>query len=184
MSAPDDPHAVNAEERWVEVLDHDPAWAAWFADEAGEIRRALDDDDVTIEHFGSTAVPGLAAKPIVDILIGASDAGLSDSLLTAIRSLGYEYLGEDERRPGRHFFRRRGIRSFNVSVVPAGGELWLQNVAIRDFLRGHPDWAARYAEVKHAAASASPESLLGYQDAKRAFVDELRSVAIEWSRAR
>ncbi|MFP3381337.1 GrpB family protein, partial [Bacillus sp. SIMBA_069] len=81
-----------------------------------------------IEHFGSTAVPGLPAKPIVDILVGACEGSGPDAAINGLARLGYEYLGEDGRRPGRYFWRKRGADAFNVSVVEYRGLLWQTNI--------------------------------------------------------
>jgi GrpB-like predicted nucleotidyltransferase (UPF0157 family) len=165
----------------VEVVPHDGRWAESYQAEAAAIRGALGDYVAGIEHFGSTAVPGLIAKPIVDILIGASPGGDPRGAIHGLAGLGYEYLGEDGRRPGRYFWRRRGRTNFNVSAVPHRGALWNGNLAVRDFLCSHPHWVARYGQVKLDAAAASGTSMLGYQGLKRDFVDELRAAALAWA---
>jgi GrpB-like predicted nucleotidyltransferase (UPF0157 family) len=134
-----------------------------------------------IEHFGSTAVPGLIAKPIVDILIGAQPGSEPHAAVVGLAGLGYEYLGEDGRRPGRHFWRKRGLPNFNVSTVLYRGAMWETNLAVRDFLRSHPEWVERYGQVKLNAAAVSGTSMLGYQNHKRDFVDELRAAALAWA---
>lgn len=101
--------------------------------------------------------------------------------IDGLRQLSYEFLGEDGRRPGRYFWRKRGARNFNVSIVPHLGTLWRSNLAVRDFLRAHRDWAERYGQVKLDAASAAGTSMLAYQNHKRDFVDELRAAALEWA---
>lgn len=175
---------MRAEEKWVELTPYDDNWVALYRGEAGQIRSALGSYALGIEHFGSTAVPGLVAKPIVDILIGNEDGSEPTPAIVALAQLGYEYLGEDARRPGRYFWRKRRVTAFNVSVVPHRGALWESNLAVRDFLRTHLEWAERYARVKLSAAAASETSLLGYQDHKREFVDSLRTAALTWLRER
>lgn len=166
------------EETTVVVVPHDDRWSSVYADEVPRVKAALSPFVDACEHIGSTAVPGLWAKPTVDILIGSNCSGPpTPHQLTAMAGLGYLYLGADERRPGRFFFRRRDESSFNVSVVPAGGSLWLDNLAFRDYLRRSPDAVARYSEVKRRAATVNPHSLLDYQDAKRAVVDQLKREA-------
>lgn len=89
---------------------------------------------------------------------------------------------EDGRRPGRFFFRKRGLNNFNVSFVPFDGDLWRDSVVLRDYLRTHPDEVGRYAAIKKAAAQTqtSPNSLLGYQNHKRPFVEEMKERARVW----
>jgi len=171
---------VSAEEPWVEVVPHDGRWTQSYRAEAAEIRAALGDYVLGIEQFGSTAVPGLIAKPVIDIL-GAQAGGEPHTAIDGLGGLEYEYLGEDRRRPGRYFWRKRGINAFNVSAVPYLGALWESNLAVRDFLRTHPEWIERYGQVKLAAAVVSGTSMLGYQNHKRDFVDELRATALAWA---
>jgi GrpB-like predicted nucleotidyltransferase (UPF0157 family) len=172
---------VSAEESWVEVVPHDGRWPESYRAEAAAIRAALGDYVLGIEHFGSTAVPGLIAKPIIDILVGAQAGSEPHPAIDGLGGLGYEYLGEDGRRPGRYFWRKRSINAFNVSAVPYLGALWESNLAVRDFLRTHPGWVERYGQVKLDAAAVASTSLLGYQNYKRDFVDELRTNATAWA---
>jgi GrpB-like predicted nucleotidyltransferase (UPF0157 family) len=89
-----------------------------------------------------------------------------------MHDLGYECLGAGA-VPGRVHFRKRGSRNFNVSVVLRGGDLWRDNLLVRNYLRAHPHETVRYAEVKCAAAVHHPDSLLRYSDAKGPFVADL-----------
>lgn len=164
-----------AEEDVVVVVPHDSRWASLYVREAPRIQTALCSLVAGCEHIGSTAVPGLWAKPVVDVLIGSNRGEPpTRQQLTAMGDLGYLYLGEDERRPGRFFFRRRKRRFFNVSVVPYGGQLWMDNLRLRDYLRRSPEAALRYSVAKKQSAAASPGSLLGYQNAKRAVLEQLK----------
>lgn len=172
---------MSAEETWAEVVPHDGRWAELYRAEAAAIRAALGDYVAGIEHFGSTAVPGLIAKPIIDILIGTQAGGEPHAAIDGLAGLGYEYLGEDGRRPGRFFWRKRDLPNFNVSAVAYLGVMWESNLAVRDFLRIHPEWVQRYGQVKLNAAAASGTSMLGYQNHKRDFVDELRGAALAWA---
>jgi len=172
------------EEFVVTVVASDPRWPTFFEEESGALRRALDKfSPVVLEHFGSTSVPGLAAKPVVDILWGLpSSAPPPADALNVLSDLDYLYLGQDGRRGERWFWRKRlSERSFNLSAVPYHGRLWRSNLAIRDYLRSHPDEASCYAELKMHAAASHPTSLLDYQDAKRAFVIELSERADTWT---
>ena len=162
-------------------MPHDGRWAELYRAEAAAIRAALGDYVAGIEHFGSTAVPGLTAKPIIDILIGTQAGSQPHAAIDGLAGLGYEYLGEDGRRPGRYFWRKRGLPDFNVSAVPYRGALWEGNLAVRDFLRIHREWVERYGQVKLNAAAVSKTSMLGYQNHKRDFVGELRAAALAWA---
>jgi GrpB-like predicted nucleotidyltransferase (UPF0157 family) len=155
----------------VALQDHDPGWKHWFVVERDRIVLAAPPDTL-IEHFGSTAVPDLLAKPIVDILVGVPDGEPLGPVVTAIGELGYEVLGEAG-VPGRIHLRRRGARSFNVSVVPLESDLWRDNLRFRDHLRTNQEARQRYAGAKRRAVDAGHTSLLDYSDFKSATVRQL-----------
>lgn len=166
------------EEAGVAVVAYDDDWPRLYEAEAVRVRGALGPSVVGCEHFGSTAVPGLWAKPIVDILVGTDRSEPPpEEALSAMASLNYVYLGEDGRRPGRFFFRKRRAGLYNVSLMPHGGALWNDNLMFRDYLRCNPAAVRRYSEVKRKAATAYPDSLLAYQNAKRSVVEELKEAA-------
>jgi GrpB-like predicted nucleotidyltransferase (UPF0157 family) len=168
----------------VEVVDYRPSWPRLYTAESAVVIAALGSRCGAIEHIGSTAVPGLAAKPIIDILVGASPEPLLRDRVGALSATGYEALGEDGRRPGRWMFQKRAVHSFNLSIVPLGGRLWRDNLVFRDFLRSSEDARARYAEVKRRAAATDLRSLQDYQDHKRADVEQLKVEARAWARSR
>jgi GrpB-like predicted nucleotidyltransferase (UPF0157 family) len=153
----------------ITVVDYDPSWPAAAEAELERLARALAPLRASLEHIGSTAVPGCAAKPIVDLLAG-TEPGDRELVEAALVEAGYESLGEAA--PGRIYLRRRHDRDFNVHVVERDGELWADNLALRDHLRAHPDERDRYAEAKRRAAAATP-TLLAYSRAKSATIDAL-----------
>ena len=160
----------------VEVVDHDPGWAEAGAAEAARVAEVL--DAVAVEHVGSTAVPGLAAKPVLDLLAGLPRPAVTVSQIHAMEELGYECLGEFG-LPGRIFFHKdaRGRRTHHVHAVEHGSDRWRGHLAVRDFLRTHPDEAARYAEIKRAAA-ARTAGRDAYWEAKSAYVEDLARRAL------
>ena len=146
----------------VELVPPDPLWPAQFEEEAARLRAGLHGLEFGLEHIGSTAVPGLAAKPIVDVMVGVSSMVESDPVVERVIALGYVEL---EGAPGRRYLRRRGERNFNAQVVERDGDLWGANIRFRELLRKSPAAARRYETAKRAAAEASP-SLLAYSEAK------------------
>ena len=132
-----------------------------------------------IEHIGSTSVPGLAAKPIVDIQVGVAEPLDEARFHALLAPLGYESMGEAG-LPGRLYFRRRGPQSFNVHVIELGGVLWQDNLALRDYLRAAPDAAARYGQHKLAVVAAGANDLTTYSRGKAAVVEELLAQAWRW----
>jgi GrpB-like predicted nucleotidyltransferase (UPF0157 family) len=169
------------EESEISVVPHDPSWARLYVGASRGVEAAFAGRCAAIEHIGSTAVPGLLAKPIIDILVASIDGTApSTAELEALTAQSYVFLGEDGRRPGRWFWRKRGPVSFNLSLVPHASDLWRSNLLLRDYLRSHPFEVNAYAEIKLQAVAASPSSLLGYQNYKREFMSGLNARAIEW----
>jgi len=159
----------------VEIVDFDPRRARAYRGERDRLRLALATASLKFEHIGSTAVPGLAGKPVVDLMLGASPAvwAIRDELRPKILALGYDDLGEAG-VPGRlHFRRRTPLRSFNVSLVEENGEQWRANLAFRDYLRAHPDEAAAYASAKREAVAGGARTLLAYSAAKAPAVEAI-----------
>lgn len=163
----------------VEITDYNPGYEGRYRAERDRLRLGLATASLKFEHIGSTAVPGLAGKPVVDLMLGAPPAAWAalEELRGRIVALGYEDLGEAG-VPGRISFRKRTkLRAFNVALVEEGGAHWRDNVALRDYLRSHPDAAAKYAEAKRAVVAAGARTLLAYSEAKRGVFGEMVSDA-------
>lgn len=166
----------------IEMAEPDPHWALWYAQDAAELQRALGERVRSVEHFGSTAVIGLRAKPIIDILVAPAVWPLATEDRSELIGLGYEYLGEAG-IPGREYFRRRTEHATNLAVVRWAGALWNDNLAIRDYLRANPDAANQYAEAKLIAWKSGAQTLLEYSRSKQEFVDQLLARARAWRAA-
>ncbi len=160
----------------VEIVAYDPAWAALFAAEAERLRAVLDPAQVLgIEHFGSTAVPGLAAKPIIDILIAVrSLAHAKATMVEPIIALGYVYWA-DNPKTDRMFFVK-GMppygerRTHHVHITEREGEMWRRRLRFRDYLRANPDEARCYEALKRDLAARFPADREQYTDAKTEYV--------------
>jgi tRNA threonylcarbamoyladenosine biosynthesis protein TsaE len=133
----------------VELAEYDAAWAERFASEAAQIEGVLGDLVVEIEHVGSTAVPGLAAKPTVDIAVGATTIDLPAEAVERMQALGYEDAVDDS-RPGERRFRKGADvpRDVIVHVVEWGGPTWQSFLRFRDALRTDMPLAAEYETLK------------------------------------
>ena len=131
----------------IAVGEHGAEWAAQAAVEAARIVEALRLASGDVEHIGSTAVTGLPAKPVLDLMLGVTVYPPALSLSESLTQLGYEALGEAGVR-GRLYFRSRRRASFNVHVVLKGAEHWRNNIALRQYLRHSPAARHRYAEAK------------------------------------
>ena len=152
----------------VEVTDYDPAWSDLFQLERRQICPVLGRMAVAIEHVGSTAVPGLAAKPVLDILVGARPFPLSDDTLAALGTLGYAYRGV--RGAGGDQFFRTNPRTRHLHVVAYGGEEWHACLLFREYLRSHPDVAAEYGALKRMLATHYRFDRRRYSEGKAAFL--------------
>jgi GrpB-like predicted nucleotidyltransferase (UPF0157 family) len=159
----------------VEITAYDPHYEGRFRAERDRLRIGLATASLKFEHIGSTAVPGLAGKPVVDLMLGAPPAAWAalEELRARIVALGYEDLGEAG-VPGRIYFRRRTkLRAFNLALVEHDGAHWRDNVALRDYLRAHPEAVASYAEAKRAAVAGGATTLLAYSAGKAPIVATL-----------
>jgi GrpB-like predicted nucleotidyltransferase (UPF0157 family) len=160
----------------IEIVDYDPRWPALFDEEAKRLRAAVDPSLIAgMEHFGSTAVPGLCAKPVVDILIAVrSLAEAQASLIESLRKLDYVWWA-DNPKTDRMFFVKGmppfgSRRTHHVHVTETGGEMW-RRLAFRDWLRAHPDEARSYGELKRRLAAEHPADREAYTGAKSAWID-------------
>jgi GrpB-like predicted nucleotidyltransferase (UPF0157 family) len=167
----------------VVVVEYDPAWPRLYEEESARLSAALGDVLVETEHIGSTAVPGLAAKPVIDILAGLRALELTSSDIAAMEALRYEYLGEYG-IPGRLYFRKGRPRSHHVHAVLFGSDLWERHLAFRDYLRARPDEAKSYADFKRRLAMEVEGDRDRYTDGKDAFTAAIQERARAWRHTR
>lgn len=166
--------------RTILVVDYDANWPALFAQEAQLLQAIVTDNLVNIEHIGSTAVPGLAAKPIIDILIEVSSLVALDKQSAAFASAGYQAKGENG-IAGRRYFQKGGDnRSHHLHAFQTGDEHLLRHRAFRDYLCSHPQIAATYAELKKQAAAICQHDSHLYMQLKNGFIQEHQSKALDW----
>jgi len=158
----------------IEIVPYSAEWSCTFELEAQRIQAACGDLLPVIEHIGSTAIPGMPAKPILDIMPGLRTH--SDGLRTIepLTQLGYDYQGENG-IPGRYYFglryEQRSI--IHVHIFEIGTEDWERHLLFRDFLRAHPEVAAEYAALKQALAVRFREDRQAYTEAKSAFINSV-----------
>jgi GrpB-like predicted nucleotidyltransferase (UPF0157 family) len=158
----------------ISVQVADPQWPTWFQDEVALIRAPLPYDLVPeIQHIGSTAVPGLDAKPIIDLMVGLGEPARIAELIGILQRSGYESLGEAG-VPARWTLRKRdGLRHYNISIIAFNGERWRLNLAIRDFLRADAKAAQNYALAKWRAIESGANTLFAYSDTKRPVIEAI-----------
>jgi GrpB-like predicted nucleotidyltransferase (UPF0157 family) len=138
------------------ISDYNPIWPDLYAHEERRIVDALGDLLVAIEHIGSTSVPGLAAKPRIDIMPGVASEADLDRVIEPITGLGCEYIAKwEDEMPSRRLFSRETSGeqiACNIHVVVFGGEFWERHLLFRDYLRRNPDVAAEYERLKRDLA--------------------------------
>jgi GrpB-like predicted nucleotidyltransferase (UPF0157 family) len=165
---------VGLESKQVRVVAYHDAWPALYDSEVARVAPALAAAGVALrfEHTGSTAVPGLAAKPIIDILAGLLDEGARATAIKALEASGYQHRGEQE-IPGRDFFRRGEPRQYHVHLTLVGSAFWDDHRTFRDWLLTHPAAAAEYGALKQALAARYPTDRESYIEGKTAFVESV-----------
>lgn len=156
----------------VRVVPHDPAWARLFAEEAARLRAALGEALLAIEHVGSTSVPGLAAKPILDLAASVPTLAGAAALLPALRRLGYEHKPDPE-IPERMYFVKGPAerRTHHLSLAGPGSRFWRDHLRFRDLLRADTGLAAAYERLKRELAERHTGDRLAYTTGKQAFIE-------------
>ncbi len=175
LSGPEEPgrsEAVGLETGVVRVVDYDPRWPAVFVAEAARLTASAAGLPLRLEHIGSTSVPGLCAKPIVDIAAGRPSGSALAPYVAAFEAAGYEHRGTLG-VAGREYFCRGVPRQFHLHLVEDGGALWRSHLGFRDRLRRHPGEALTYAALKRDLAARFPNDRQGYTEAKSAFVEDI-----------
>ena len=166
------------------VSDYDPNWPALFEQESTRIKNALGAFTLAIEHIGSTAVPGLSSKPIIDLLVGVpSLEEANERCIAPIEALGYIYIPEySSWLPGELFFRKGppGPWTHHVHLMEPTHARWEALLVFRDYLRAHPEAAHAYAKIKHALAASSKDDIEAYRTGKNIFVEETTAKARAW----
>lgn len=154
------------------LVPYHEGWPAAFVAERQRLIDALGPLALGIEHYGSTAVPGLAAKPILDILVGVSPLENWQLCQAPLIGLGYDYAVSAGVAGHYIFGRGRDLteRTHLVHVVLFGGESWVGNLAFRDALRADADLREAYLRVKQAALEAAPDSRGRYNELKQDFI--------------
>ena len=172
--------------RKVEVVPPSPAWPVAFQQAAQDIAVALEDTVIAIHHIGSTAIPDIYAKPIIDLLIEVAELERVDACQAAMTALGYQAMGEYG-IPGRRYFRRdnaAGVRTHHVHAFAADTDQVRRHLAFRDYLVAHPAAAQEYSELKRRLAQAHPTDIEQYMDGKHDFIQTIDQRAAQWSAAK
>lgn len=162
------------------VVDCDPCWEQQYLAEAKTIRAILGENCTAIFHIGSTAVRGLKAKPIIDIMPVVCSIAV-DEKQGAFEEIGYEYLGEFGMAQRRYLRKGGDERTHQVHIFQETDRINIErHLAVRDFLRAHSEIARQYGALKESLARRYPYDIEGYCDGKDAFVKDLERQALRW----
>lgn len=166
--------------------EYSPDWPLDFQREAERLRAVLGDALVTVHHVGSTSVPGLAAKPIIDLLPLVRDIALVDDKTPEMERAGYKAWGEYGLARRRYFTRDRddGHRTHNLHIYAAGDPSPERHLAFCAYLRAHEGPRREYEALKRVVYARHPADVGAYNDGKDAFIKRLEPIAIEWYRQR
>jgi GrpB-like predicted nucleotidyltransferase (UPF0157 family) len=165
----------------VEITPYDPIWPSRFEQLGSELRIAVGTTALRIDHIGSTAVPGLAAKPIIDIQISVAAFEPLDAYRLPLERLGYVFRADNTERTKRYFREAPRTPRRHIHVRREGS--WSEQFALlfRDYLRTHAEEARLYESLKYQLASRYKEDRRGYTDAKAPFIWEIMAKADRWS---
>jgi GrpB-like predicted nucleotidyltransferase (UPF0157 family) len=160
------------------VVEYDPQWPILFEQEKETILAALGSSLLMVEHIGSTSVPGLAAKPVIDMGVGVRSLAAAAALMPAIERLGYAYEPAFEQLvPERRFFWKGTpiVHTYHLHLAERDHPVLLRPLRFRDYLRRHPDLAESYGRLKKELAKRCDQDIEAYVNGKTAFIEQVMS---------
>ena len=166
--------------RSVTIVDYDPQWPLLFERERSRLLPAMGDRVVSFQHVGSTSVPGLSAKPTVDMMVGVRQEADAQDCVPLLIELGYTYKPATQLEiPGWYFLDRRTAdgEDYHLHMVVYGSDFWNRHLLFRDYLRSHPEVARQYEALKRELAFQYGTDRMGYCDAKTDFIQSVEALA-------
>jgi len=169
--------------RQVTIVAHDPSWEEIFREEAERLRVIFKQEVIAIHHIGSTAIPGISAKPFIDILIEVRSINRIDHYNSMMQKEGYIPKGENG-LPGRRFFIKgdEEHRTHHVHIYEKGHADVARHLDFRDYLRTHPDEASSYSALKQELVQKFSTDIDAYQEGKSELIKELEQKAAQWKK--
>ncbi|PIR88644.1 MAG: hypothetical protein COU09_01160 [Candidatus Harrisonbacteria bacterium CG10_big_fil_rev_8_21_14_0_10_44_23] len=159
-----------------QIAPYNPKWIDLYETEATKLKEIFGDKLLGIEHIGSTSIPGLPAKPIIDLMILIDSHKNASKFIPPLQGLDYPFdsTSHTDQSTERHFFRKGNPTKFHLSVAYADrGGFWKRQLAFRDYLREHPDQRDRYAELKQKLIKEDPTGKSGYIGGKTELINEI-----------
>jgi GrpB-like predicted nucleotidyltransferase (UPF0157 family) len=159
------------------IVDYDPDWVTVFSQLSGMLTKALGSLPISIEHVGSTSVPGAAAKPIIDIdvVIGSGDD--LPAAISLLARLGYRHIGDLGIAGREAFDNPPGLPAHHLYVVVAGNPEHMRHLGFRDYLRSHPEVRDQYSALKKSLGTRFRDDREAYTEAKTAFIEDVLNKA-------
>jgi len=169
---------IGLPKRAARVVPHDPEWRQEFVAEAERLREALGQADPEVLHIGSTAMPGMAAKPVIDLMVAVESLEKGRSLVPLLEAMGYTYL-PDEPVPGRVYLEKGPItnRTHNLSLSVPGSDFWEEKLVFIHYMETHPEAAEAYVKLKRELAAKYPEDRPSYTAGKHDFIQNILRLA-------
>lgn len=165
----------------IKIVEYDPRWPAMFEEARAEILSGIGQFVVAVEHVGSTSVPGLGAKPVIDMMVGIRSLDDAPQCVGPLAALGYEYGPEHEAiMPERRYFRRgrSDASTHHIHMVEPASDFWERHLLFRDYLRAHTAAAREYEELKRRLAALHGSDRGAYTDDKTDFIESIIRKAI------
>ncbi|AVQ00040.1 hypothetical protein C7S18_07410 [Ahniella affigens] len=169
--------------RTICIGPYDPSWATRFQSAADELLHLLGTQVLAIHHIGSTAVPGLVAKPTIDLLMEVRDLDALALYRSGFETLGYVWRGENGISGRCYFQRGKSTRTHHLHAYVAGHPEVARHLRFRDYLLAHPEAVEQYSRAKFEARAASAGVAAAYQQHKSAVVESIAASALRWSQA-
>jgi len=163
---------IGLEKGKVLLSEYDINWPLEFENEKKSIQNTLTENEIRIEHIGSTSVENLCAKPIIDILIGINHFDEGYKFASLLEATGYAYKGENG-IPGRHFFVKGNPRTHHLHMVEMNSVFFRDHLLFRDYLRENPEEKEQYAELKKSMAVKYVDDREKYTDSKAEFIQNI-----------
>lgn len=167
--------------RKIIIVDYDPRWPLIFEEEKRQILSVIGELVLAIEHVGSTAVPGLSAKPVIDTMVGIRELAEAPACYGPLSTVGYEYVPDyEDEIPDRRFFNRGPEEAHrHLHMAELNGSFWERHILFRDFLRAHPETAEDYCALKKRLAREFTTDMRAYTDGKTSFIESVVARARE-----
>ena len=167
---------LGLEKGTVRLIPYTDEWGRLFEEEKSRLQAAVGKYVLDIQHVGSTSIPGMGAKPIIDIGIAVKNFEEASECIPPIEQLGYEYKGENG-IPRRHFFAKGNPTTHHIHVTEIGSRDWNNQIIFRDYLTQHREIAKAYAELKMGLAQRYPTDRESYLDGKAPFIERVLQLA-------